>query len=301
MEIFQKASVVRLCSHHDKYLIAENDQETVGQDRDGSSRNSRWAVEFVDSSPIHIRLKSCFGKYLTASNMPLLIGMRGKKVLQTLPRRLDSSVEWEPIREGVQVRFMTRYGRYLRANAKLPPWRGHITHDIPHRSVTQDWILWTVDVMVHKPRALLPPPPLETTTSEQCSDNEEDNNSNSDDPGSPSEISLRGPGLQSGDSTKGSPSAFEGRKIRYEVVDENGDVDKKIGERTFTFKGSGVEELKKILKVETGVNEDIWICSRNPLNGKLSPLRLHLPPNNAAVHVIVVPQSSKVANELENR
>ncbi|KAG8489855.1 hypothetical protein CXB51_017895 [Gossypium anomalum] len=269
MEIFQKASVVRLCSHHDKYLIAENDQETVGQDRDGSSRNSRWAVEFVDSSPIHIRLKSCFGKYLTASNMPLLIGMRGKKVLQTLPRRLDSSVEWEPIREGVQVRFMTRYGRYLRANAKLPPWRGHITHDIPHRSVTQDWILWTVDVIVHQPRALLPPPPLETTTSEQCSDNE------------------------SGDSTKGSPAAFEGRKIRYEVVDENGDVDNKIGERTFTFKGSGVEELKKTLKVETGVNEDIWICSRNPLNGKLSPLRLHLPPNNAAMHVVVVPQSSK--------
>lgn len=203
MEIFQKASVVRLCSHHDKYLIAENDQETVGQDRDGSSRNARWAVEFVDSSPVHIRLKSCFGKYLTASNMPFLIGMRGKMVLQTLPRRLDSSVEWEPIREGVQVRFMTRYGRYLRANAKLPPWRGHITHDIPHRTVTQDWVLWTVDVIENRPQEEAlplppppPPPPLETTTSEQHMDNEEDNNSNSDDPGSPTEISLRGPRLE---------------------------------------------------------------------------------------------------------
>ncbi|KAE8710003.1 putative serine/threonine-protein kinase [Hibiscus syriacus] len=133
MEIFEKASVVRLCRHHDKFLVANDDQETIGQDRDGSSRNARWAREFPESSSFHIRLKSCHGKYLTASNMLFLIGLRGKRVLQTLPRRLTSSVEWEPLSEGVQVRFKTRYGQYLRANGRFPPWMGHITHDnIPH-------------------------------------------------------------------------------------------------------------------------------------------------------------------------
>ncbi|MCI20033.1 hypothetical protein A2U01_0041194, partial [Trifolium medium] len=43
-------------------------------------------------------------------------------------RRLDSSVEWEPV----------RYGNFLIANGGLPPWRN---------SVTQDWILWDVDVL----------------------------------------------------------------------------------------------------------------------------------------------------------
>ncbi|KAK8607192.1 hypothetical protein V6N13_052936 [Hibiscus sabdariffa] len=167
MEIFQKASVVRLCSHHDKFLVANEDQETVGQDRDGTSMNARWTVEFPESSSIHIRLKSCHGKYLTASNMPFLIGLRGKKVLQTLPRRLTSSVEWEPVMEGVQIRLRTRYGQYLRANGKFPPWRGHITHDVPYRSATQEWILWNVEILEHRHEEALPRllPPAETSSS----------------------------------------------------------------------------------------------------------------------------------------
>lgn len=158
MELFQKARVVRLRSHHDKYLLADDDEETVCQDRNGSVRNARWTVEFVgkfsgeDAASV-LRLKSCFGKYLTASNMPFLLGMSGKKVLQTLPSRLDSSVEWEPIREGFQVRLKTRYGQFLRANGGLPPWRNSITHDIPHRTSTQDWILWDVDVVEIRPRS----------------------------------------------------------------------------------------------------------------------------------------------------
>ncbi|GMI68454.1 CROLIN 1 [Hibiscus trionum] len=102
MEIFQKSRVVRLCSHHERLLVANDDQETVSQERDWSSMKAQWTVEFPESSSIHIRLESCYGKYVTASNMPFLIGLRGKMVLQTLPRRLTSSVEWEPIGEGVQ-------------------------------------------------------------------------------------------------------------------------------------------------------------------------------------------------------
>ena len=104
------------------------------------------------------RLKSCYGKYLTASNMPFLLKSTAKKVLQTLPRRLDSSVEWEPIREGVQVRLKTRYGHYLRGNGGLPPWRNTVTHDVPHRTATANWILWDVDIVELRRQASPPKP-----------------------------------------------------------------------------------------------------------------------------------------------
>lgn len=147
MEFFHNAKAVRLRSHHEKYLHAEEDEDYVCQDRNGSSKQARWTVEFVPGADNLIRLKSCHGKYLTASNQPFLLGMTGCKVLQTLPRRLDSSVEWEPIREGNLVKLRTRYGNFLRANGGLPPWRNSVTHDIPHRTATQDWILWHVDIV----------------------------------------------------------------------------------------------------------------------------------------------------------
>eukprot|EP00262_Sarcandra_glabra_P005649 TRINITY_DN17392_c0_g1_i1.p1 TRINITY_DN17392_c0_g1~~TRINITY_DN17392_c0_g1_i1.p1 ORF type:complete len:397 (-),score=43.59 TRINITY_DN17392_c0_g1_i1:255-1304(-) len=154
MDLFQNAKAVRLRSHHNKYLFAEEDEESVCQNRKGASHNARWTVEFVEGSNV-IRLKSCYGRYLTASSMPFLLGMTGRKVLQTVPKRLDSSVEWEPVREGFQVRIKTRYGQFLRGNGGLPPWRNSVTHDIPQRTATQDWVLWDVDIVdiiVQSPR-----------------------------------------------------------------------------------------------------------------------------------------------------
>lgn len=84
----------------------------------------------------------------------------------------------------------------------------------------------------------------------------------------------------------------EGRMIYYRVSNEKEEVDDAREELSFTFKGNGVEELKQKLKEETGLN-DVVVCSRNPLNGKLYPLRLHLPPNNTDMHVVVVPSSSE--------
>jgi hypothetical protein len=153
MEFFQRAKVVRLRSHHNKYLLADDDQEGVYQDRLGCYNNAKWTVEFVDGGNL-IRLKSHYGKYLTASNMPFLLGRTGKKVLQTLPSRLNSSLEWEPIREGNQIRLRTRYGQFLRANGGLPPWRNSVTHDIPYRTKTTNWVLWDIDLV-----ELRPPPP----------------------------------------------------------------------------------------------------------------------------------------------
>lgn len=147
MDLFWNAKTVRLRCHHDKYLLADEDEESVTQDRNGSSKNARWTVEFLQDSQFIIRLKSCYNKYLTASNQPFLLGVTGRKVIQSLPRRLDSSVEWEPIKEGSQVKLKTRYGNFLRANGGVPPWRNSITHDIPHRTATQEWILWDVDTL----------------------------------------------------------------------------------------------------------------------------------------------------------
>ncbi|KAJ7970943.1 Actin cross-linking protein, putative (DUF569) [Quillaja saponaria] len=286
MEFFQKAKVVRFRSHHDKYLLADDDQETVCQDRNGSVINARWNVEIVENDNV-IRLRSCYSKYLTASNMPFLLGMTGKKVLQTLPSRLDSSVEWEPIREGVQVRLKTRYGQYLRANGGVPPWRNSITHDIPHRTATQDWVLWDVDVLEFHPRPSKPQSRPQSITPPDRSPSQVSLSS-------PVRIELRSPRQENqiGDSLGEAPLRCEGRIIYFNVANEKGDVDNVKDEKSFTFKGSGVEELKGKLKEETGL-DDILVCSRNPLNGKLYPMLLHLPPNNTDMHIVVVPLSSK--------
>ncbi|PON59465.1 Actin cross-linking [Parasponia andersonii] len=289
MELFHKARVVRLRSHHDKYLLADDDEETVVQDRNGSVRNARWSVELVQHANV-LRFKSCYGKYLTASNMPFLLGMTGKKVLQTLPNRLDSSIEWEPIREGFQVRLKTHYGQFLRANGGLPPWRNSITHDIPHRTSTQDWILWDVDVIeIRVPSPKRPrPPPVTAPTSDSSSE-----------PCSPAKIELTSPKFSEGDQSSdfdGSLVKAEGRVIYYRVSNGEEDVDDAREELSFTFKGSGVEELKQKLKEETGLH-DVVVCSRNPLNGKLYPLRLHLPPNNTDMRVVVVRSTSSEAEE----
>ncbi|XP_059648911.1 uncharacterized protein LOC132294908 isoform X2 [Cornus florida] len=304
MDLFHNAKAVRLRGHHDKYLHADDDEESVTQDRNGSSKNVRWTVEFVDrpssdddniNSNNIIRLKSCFGKYLTASNHPFLLGMTGRKVLQTLPPRLDSSVEWEPIREGTQVKLKTRYGQFLRANGGLPPWRNSVTHDIPQRTATQDWILWdvhVVEIVVHSP-APRPPPVLHSDSfaSESSSPSNHSTEYNS--------FSRQ----EMGDSVVGSPAisrqeakATDGRTIYYYVADEFGEVDEGVEGLCIGFKGKGVDELTHRLEEETGL-DDIIVCSRSPLNGKLYPLRLQLPPNNVTLHVVVVESSSKVARE----
>ena len=94
------------------------------------------------------------------------------------------------------------------------------------------------------------------------------------------------------DDTVSSPVKADGRLIYYRIGDEDGNVDETAKEELFCFKGMGLEELKEKLIEETGLS-DISICSKNPLNGKLYPLRLHLPPNNTKMHVLLIPSPSK--------
>ncbi|XP_055818703.1 uncharacterized protein LOC129887573 [Solanum dulcamara] len=290
MDLFYKAKAVRLRSYHEKYLTAEEDEETVIQDRDGASKNATWTVEFINNAQNFntIRLKSCYNKYLTASNQRFLLGMTGRKVLQTLPQRLDSSVEWEPIREGNQVKLRTRKGQFLRANDSIPPWRNSVTHNIPHRTTTQDWILWDVDVveiLVHSPVPKEPPPLV--YHNHQDSDLASESVSPSSTVNSASAASFSR--QESADFMASSLMKFgDGRLIYYHIANEYGEIDEGVEGICIPFKGNSVEELAKTLEEETGL-EDITVCTKSSLNGKLYPLRLQLPPNNANMDVVVVP------------
>ncbi|KAI3813187.1 hypothetical protein L1987_17905 [Smallanthus sonchifolius] len=274
MELFRNAKSVRLKSHHEKYLLADTDRENVLQDRNGTAKEANWVVEFVHGYNNVVRLKSIYGKYLTASEDQKIMGVSSRKVVQSLPQKLNSSLDWEPVRDGFQIRLKTRYGNYLRANGGL--WRNSITHDVPSRH--HDWILWDVDIV----EANIEEPP----TPERVYP---DLNS--------SAFVLR--------TTKSTPTevddlsgerAFvknEGRMVYYTVADDDGNADDDAYEEaSFAFKGRGLEDLTQDLEDETGL-DDIIICSRNPLNGKLFPLRLAFPPNHKIIHVVVVPSTSK--------
>ncbi|CAN8239153.1 unnamed protein product [Cochlearia groenlandica] len=278
MDFFHKAKAVRMRNVHEKYLTADEDEETVTQDRNGSDKRARWTVEPVRGSFEVIRLKSCYNTYLTASNERFLLGATGRKVVLTKPStRLDSSVEWEPVREGSKMMLKTRYGNLLRANGGLPPWRNSVTHDSPHRS---DSFLWDVDIVEilfetaapasETTTATVPPPhrrPLSPMMSRSSSETSEE------------------------ELTK-SPPKSEGRTIYYHIGDQEGHVeDESAVGYALTFKGNNVEQLTQALREETSM-DDIVVCTRNPLNGKLFPLRLQLPPNSGTMHVVLVPSST---------
>ncbi|MCO5575043.1 hypothetical protein L7F22_028840 [Adiantum nelumboides] len=141
MDFFKKSDTVRLRSRHGKYLFADDDECAVSQSREGSKRNAVWTVEVEDDDPSVIKLKSCYNCYLTATNVPFLLGWTGKKVLQMKLVDSESSVIWEPVRDGYSVKLKTRAGNFLRANGSIPPWRNSITHDSTHK---HDWLLWEV-------------------------------------------------------------------------------------------------------------------------------------------------------------
>lgn len=92
-------------------------------------------------------------------------------------------------------------------------------------------------------------------------------------------------------SSEDSPRKYQGRLIHYRVADDDGNVDEAIEGPCFQLKGNRLEELIQRLEEETGL-EDIIVCCRNRVNGKLYPLRLALPPDNATLHVIIVPSTS---------
>ncbi|KAI3714246.1 hypothetical protein L1987_72843 [Smallanthus sonchifolius] len=281
MDLLRNAKVVRLRSRHGKYLHANNDQESVSQDSNRTALNNRWTIEFVDDTPDNItiiRLKSCYDKYLTASDHPFLFGLTGKKVLQSMPTRLDSSVEWEPIEEGKHVKLKTRYGHYLRGNGGLPPWRNSVTHDIPYRTATKEWIMWQIDIVDTNDQSLQLVPYTDSFTSASIS---------------PTTSWSKSPTFSKHESIDSPLKIEEGRAIHYRVISDNfGETEENGQGFCISFKGNEVNELTRMLEEETRLH-NITVCSQSPLDGKLYPLRLQLPPNNVTMKVVVVQNSSE--------
>ncbi|KAH9609468.1 hypothetical protein KSS87_022734 [Heliosperma pusillum] len=273
LELFRNARTVRLRSQHGKYLIADDNEESVIQARKGESRRARWSVEYVKSVEglELVRLKSCYDKYLTATDDEFLLGMTGKKVKQTTPKSPNSSIEWEPIREGMEIKFKTRYGNFLRANGGLPPWRNSITHDVPNSSHTQDWILWEVDVLQLYPKV---------EEIEEIEEIEEDEDaSGSKRFGSEVDLPSFHHSFKSKTGELGVDVKHRGRVIRYNIVIHDGSIEDADEGRSLVFTGNGVTELRQCLEQVTGFS-GITLCTRSPLDGKLYPMRLALPPNH---------------------
>lgn len=90
-----------------------------------------------------------------------------------------------------------------------------------------------------------------------------------------------------------SPSEF--RRIFYTVAEDDGEAlahdDDTFG--SFLFKGHSLQELTEALQLETGIDENIILCMRNPLTSKLYKMRLQLPPNKAPLSIVVVRHNSQ--------
>ncbi|KAL9247732.1 hypothetical protein vseg_021133 [Gypsophila vaccaria] len=148
MEFFKRAKVFRLKSgHHNKYLTADANDDTVRLTSSLHSTNAHWVIEPVEGMSNAARFRSCHThKYLSITDETFLTGMTGKKLAQRL--RLDSTVQWELIREGQYIKLKSHVGTLLRANSGLPPWRNTVTHDVPdHWSGSQNMVLWIVDIV----------------------------------------------------------------------------------------------------------------------------------------------------------
>ncbi|XP_042408441.1 uncharacterized protein LOC121997852 [Zingiber officinale] len=332
MELFDHAKAVRLRSYHGKYLKADEDEEHVTQSRNGSAPGARWEVEFLPDCPT-FRLRSCHGRYLAASAEHFLLGFTGKKVvqLQFFPS-LDPNppcLKWEPIREGFQVKLKSHTGKFLRANGSLPPWRNSVTHDLPQHTATQDWVLWDVDVVeiqsssaparapaVSIKRSPSPPssPPrpfaedfsspsgpsdpdeLREVSSSSTSSSMADSSPRANAIHSPpSSTSQRSPSLAAQAPV---PAPSLGRTIYYTVADDRGNVDDHEEWPSLTFVGTSVPELTLLLKKLTMI-DDIIVCTRHPLKHNLSPIYLHLPPNNRAMRLVVVDADSSFGRSFD--
>lgn len=85
------------------------------------------------------------------------------------------------------------------------------------------------------------------------------------------------------------------RRIFYTVAEDDGQVsahdDETFG--SFLFKGHSLAELTEALQLETGIDDDIIPCMRNPLTQKLYKMRLQLPPNKAPLSVVIVRHDSQ--------
>ncbi len=84
-----------------------------------------------------------------------------------------------------------------------------------------------------------------------------------------------------------------GRSIFFTVADEHSEHSTTHEEKSFILQSNSVSGLKEELHVRTNIDEDNFVCTQNPVNGKLCILTLELPPDNVCMRVVVVRVNSE--------
>ncbi|KAL2608836.1 hypothetical protein R1flu_027409 [Riccia fluitans] len=330
MEFFENAKTVRLKSLHGKYLWADEDGYKVYQCKEPMNINAQWRVERVPGSNL-IRLKSCHHTYLTAVDEEFLMGMTGNKVIQSKPSHIDSSVEWEPLKQNSrQFKLKTCHGNFLRANkAPTYPWRNSVTHDIPTRMQKhQDYLLWEVEIVwesnmssvtnggdhrsqspdrlptAHTPYVPIANRPISPLldTSDSIYDDSRRSSSADSPPSSPSSSapshSSHMPYVSAPPRPVATPAhrpLQEGRIIYYAVADSVEQARHLADDSdwpSFNFRGHSLNALKKALRELLNIDEDILLCARHHSSNTYKLTLPTLPPNNAEMHIVVVKASS---------
>ncbi|XP_077212265.1 uncharacterized protein LOC143847349 [Tasmannia lanceolata] len=273
--------VVRLKSHHNKYLVAGDDKESVYQSSSAPSQYSTWVIEYLEHSS-KFRLKSCFSRYLASSHKPFLLGATGMKVEQTTEKTHNLDIEWEISKEeGFRVRLRNRYGGFLRANVGLPLCRNSVTHDFPWGTNTRS-ILWELEIVEVKS--------IETRLFNWVPSKDENK-----DKGVP--LLCFSPSREDKKHAWNSKnSAGDGHsRIMYYRVCKDRDCENNncnnidSSEWSFlSFKGRNLHELREQLKKETGY-EDLVLCTSSTFRGAHCPLHLPLPPGNLPMKVVLIP------------
>ncbi|XP_071739000.1 uncharacterized protein [Rutidosis leptorrhynchoides] len=155
MELFQDNMIIRLKNGQDRYLIAHRDEISVSKSRDGFTKNAQWTIELNDKESLY--LKSCYEKYLTASNQPSIPGMiaRNLKIIQNQPVKKNTSHLWLPVgqsdpQEPHSFWLKTLHGSYLKSHSGPPPLGNVITHDLLQQDKLNSQnkkITWHVEIV----------------------------------------------------------------------------------------------------------------------------------------------------------
>ncbi|KAJ0818037.1 putative actin-crosslinking [Helianthus annuus] len=155
MDVLRNDMIIRIKNNQGRYLVAQQDEESVSKSRDGSTKNAQWTVEMYDEESLY--LKSCYGKYLTASNQPSIPGLiaRNLRVTQTQPAKRNTSHRWLPVsqpdpREPHSVWLKTPHSSYLRSHYGPPPLGNLITHDPIWKDTPNPRnkkILWHIEIV----------------------------------------------------------------------------------------------------------------------------------------------------------
>ncbi|CAL9093412.1 unnamed protein product [Musa textilis] len=133
MEFLEGVATVQLQSCHETYLVVDEDSHRVTLRSDRFSDGAWWTVVITNvDGQQRLRLKSFYGRYLAPHPTDASV-IYGRKVFLD---NLGLDVNWEPVREGIDVRLKCHFDQFLRADSDSLRWCESGT--VPGRSEDSD-------------------------------------------------------------------------------------------------------------------------------------------------------------------